>query len=737
MHRDLKPENLFLTKDGRVKILDFGLAKLVPTPAKSADGRTVTVAEHTEPGVVMGTVGYMSPEQVLGQAADPRSDIFAIGTILYEMVTGKPTFRKPTKAETMAAILNEDPPSISQLAPTTPPGWQRVVYRCLEKDPEQRFHSAHDLAFALEALSDPAITWPSGGHGQESKKPNRARIAIAGAATGIVLIGAVLAYFWTQPPALPKVSNYVQLTHDGQPKQLVGTDGSRLYLYLSGSKYQGLAEMSLTGGEPRKISLLPSTKMNPLSLSADGSELLVMDAQGVPPRGPLWSVPVLGGSPRRLGETEGQDAACSPDGKILAYSNGGDLFVAKADGSEPRKLFTMKAPALVDNPVWSPDGSHLRFDARDRLGSPRYIWEVAVNGTALHRLLPGWNKPADSHCCGRWTADGEDFVFQSRGQIWTLPRKGGFFGSQPKPIQLTFSPMGLRSPVPSRDGKKLFLVGRTFRGELMRYDSKSGQFVSFLGGISAEYIDFSKDGQWVAYVSYPEGTLWRSKVDGSERLQLTYPPDFAFMPRWSPDDKNIVFFETIAGKPSRICEVSPEGGNPRQLLPDDPSQQWDPNWSPDGSKVVFAGNPSDAASTVRILDLATRQVSTLPGSQGLFSPRWSSDGLSIPALSADNTRLLVFDFQTQKWTGLARSNLLGWPNWSKDGQYLHVIDFTGTGAILKIRLSDRKIERVADLKNFVSTGHYGPALALAPDDSPLLLRDAGTQDVYALDWEEP
>ncbi len=215
------------------------------------------------------------------------------------------------------------------------------------------------------------------------------------------------------------------------------------------------------------------------------------------------------------------------------------------------KVITVGDSGFIFNPVWSPDGNHFRFAYQPTLATPSYFMEVSLDGTGLHRLLPGFTSPPNFECCGVWTVDGKYFIFLKSDQIWALPRKAGFLHSEPKPTQLTSSPMPLSAPLQSTDGKKLFVVGRTVRGELTRYDVKSGRFEPYLGGISAEYVSFSKDGQWVAYVSFPEGTLWRSKTDGSERLQLTYAPAQALMPRWSPDGKTILFFEAEANKPSR------------------------------------------------------------------------------------------------------------------------------------------------------------------------------------------
>jgi Tol biopolymer transport system component len=355
-------------------------------------------------------------------------------------------------------------------------------------------------------------------------------------------------------------------------------------------------------------------------------------------------------------------------------------------------------------------------------------------------MFPGYS--------GTWTSDGRFFIFQTRSDrrfdLWALPEERGFRWRRrdDKPIQLTAGPLNFEDPLPSKDGKQIFAIGDSHRAEVIRYDSRSGQFVPYLSGISADGLAFTRDGQWVTYTSYPDGTLWRSKVDGSERLQLTFSPMRVLLPRWSPDGKQIAFNASVPGATWNVYLVSSEGGTPQRILPSEQSQM-DANWSPDGNSLVF-GTFSVPNMPIYTIELQSKRVSTLPGSSGLFSPRWSPDGRYIAAITTGTWKMMLFDFATQKWTEAFGSEV-GYPWWSREGKYIYFQDWSNAAQvahnrIVRLRLSDRKIENIVDVKDVgrMTTGTNNVDwFGLAPDDSPLFARDIGSAEIYALDVQWP
>jgi Tol biopolymer transport system component/DNA-binding winged helix-turn-helix (wHTH) protein len=548
-----------------------------------------------------------------------------------------------------------------------------------------------------------------------------------------------------KPPSLPRitgshpVATNIHTTLPVTETKLL-TDGQSVYFQTLQGSTLSTFQVPVTGGA---VSEIPAVKGLLYDISRDGSELLFM----VPDRSKFDHVSVLAqplpAGPARLILKDGWYPIWASDGRFIFFTRNDykELDRADADGTGIQQIATSTD---ISSPHLSPDGSRIRFSA----GRNAELWEVGTDGSNLHPILAAQELAFG----GAWSPDRKVYFFSGwdgeRFSLWTAPARPSWGQQSPAVAQpLTLGPNSYGRPTISRDGRRLFAVGEEHQGELSVYDRKSEKFVPYLGGISACYVDFSRDGQWMAYVSYPDGSLWRSKIDGSEKRQLTSPPTAVMNPRWSPDGKLIVFMDLSGGDrrrmndttPTRIYVVSVEGGAPSLVLA---GRAGDPTWAPDGNSIAYASSAGPNGSEVSILDIQTQKSTTLPGSKGLGSPRWSPDGQYLVALASDladsgANRIMLFTFATQTWQELASAEVLGWESWSRNSKFVYAM---AGDSLVRIEVSSHKRENVASLVGFRSTAYLQDRwdigwFGLSPDDRPVTTRDAGVEAIYAFDLE--
>jgi Tol biopolymer transport system component len=556
-----------------------------------------------------------------------------------------------------------------------------------------------------------------------------------------ILAGATAAYcgMFANAPSLdaPRVS-ITQITHDGQSKTGLLSDDSNLYVTESPAARHVVAKTPLQGSQRQLISS-PFSNFQALDVSADGKMLLVSTtAPGSAGDSEFWTLPLGSGSPQRVGNLTGRDAAWSNDGKNLIFTKSASLYFANANGSDVRELYS--GTGSLFSPRFSLDGRVVRFTVGDAAQNTTALWEVGRDGSNPHPLLADWAN-ASAACCGRWTGDGRYYIFQvtqttpaTITTLWALPASS-LRGS---PIQLTSGPMSLGNVSPTRDSNRVLAIGVAPSAEAVRYDSAKKSFMPVLNGVSATDLDFSADGKWATYVAIPDGTLWRCRADGSDRLQLTN--DRAALPHWSPDSQQISYVDVAPGKPSRILLISRDGGSPREMFAEDQGQI-DANWSADGSSIMYGYFWNDQKMSIRVANLKTHQVTTVPGSEGLFSPRWSPNGQYIAALSPDFTKVMIFDFATQKWTNwfTEPAGAVSYPVWSADSKYIYFDDLvTDEESIRRVKVGERQPESVFVLRGIERyPGQFGLWLGRTTDGSWMFVRDRSTQEVYQLTMELP
>ncbi len=736
VHRDLKPENVMVKRDGLVKILDFGLAKLSSTGSGSDEGSQLPTMTGTTPGVIVGTVGYMSPEQAGGRPLDFRSDQFSLGAILYEMATGRRAFARATAVETLAAIVREEPASLGSARPDIPAPLRWVAERCLAKDPRERYASTEDLARDLVNLRDRVVeSTSSASPALEAPSLWRRRTLVTGwflSALFLVLL-LFVAFRAKRAPPVPTgaEATITQLTNsnEGEYSGAISPDGRQFAFVSEKGGSPDIWVRQVSGGESFRITRDAAAETD-LVYAPDGESLYYTTLESERPI--IWRIPALGGTPRKVVDgarypspaTDGRRLACvrsvGPD--FLMWVGRGSIEIDGADGTRGRKLYEGAGIGPIS---WSPDGRRIAFNQGDFFEARNlHILDVesARERSVTHYPLGGvfsqaWLPDGKSLVISRWphalgssadllvaTDEGEPLrrltlavgtrfvhpVVAANGkrliattetdqhEVWRIPLGPDPESNGRNAVRLLDSSGDPFWAQVSRDGTTV-LFNSTASGSrnlwTMPLDGNaSSRQVTFLSGNVLTHSSLSPDGSRVAYASHQTGAskIWTANVDGSNAVELTDGPAQDFWPIWSNDGRWVAFGSLRGGEP-QLWKVPSTGG---QAVPITREGGFRGDWSPVDNRIVFW-----KAGELQVVDADSGKVllRVPAGDLVLTLPVWSPDGRSFSAMREephDNSSLWIFDAKT----GERRLAALLPPGfhtifragWTRDGQSLIV-----------------------------------------------------------------
>jgi Tol biopolymer transport system component/serine/threonine protein kinase len=693
VHRDLKPANVMIRSDGRVTVLDFGLAKVAPAVAGHSDGTTELLTDSMN---VVGTTGYMSPEQAEGRVVDARSDIFSLGVMLYEMATGTRPFKGDSSLAILTSILRDDPPPLTEVKPELPFDYERIVGRCLAKDPTRRYQTALDVRTELDELLKDLSSGSTSRRAMAAPPPKRRSWLVPASASVIVLAIGVAAWRMRgdDPRPAPVPVNFQQLTSrpGGEMFARISPDGQWVLYTGEGEGNRDIYLQRIGGQLPINLTADSPADDEQAVFSPDGERIVFRSSRD---GGGLFVMGRTGEAVKRM-TREGFNPDWSPDGTRLAYTTSrtefrpqnaeqrGRLMIAAIDGGEPQEI---AQGAMM--PRWSPDGTRIAFaGGLDGATGSSNIATVPAAGGELAPITGdnflNWNPI--------WSPDGTALFFVSnRGgspNIWRAaidPRTGAVRGE----VEAVTTPAGIVAHLSiSNDGRQLAYsaVQETQNIEMVRFNPDTGEVIGppqpiTTGSRFWANPDPSPDGTQAVFYSQiaPEGHLYVGRADGSGSLrQLTEGPGIDRVPRWSPDGQWIAAFSDRTGQ-LQVWVIRPDGSDSRQVTTIASSVA---AWSPDSRRMAVArGAHGTIVNAQGAPESAVQDLAMAP-EQKFVPNSWSHDGkwlAGMPTFNSVGIGIYSLDSNALEY----QTNFGEWPVWLPDsrrvlfvtrGREYHILD---------------------------------------------------------------